>query len=71
MTELFIVAWTGGYEDTSYVVKPTAAEAWAQANTWWDDADPETHTMDILRLDLTTLTIERLGQVDRTTKETE
>lgn len=69
-TELFIIAWTGGYEATSYTVKSTAAEAWTQAELWWDDADQEGDTMDILRLDLTTLTLERLGQVDRTTKET-
>lgn len=65
MTELFVIAWTGGYEATSYTVKTTAADAWAQAKEWWADADPEVDSIDVLRINLTTLTMERLERSEK------
>lgn len=60
MAEVFVIAWTGGYEAPSYTVKATAAEAWTQAEEWWKDAKEGEDTLDVLRIDLTTMTIERL-----------
>jgi len=57
---VFIVAWTGGYEAPSYVVFATEEEAIKQAKEWWADADEDADSIDILRLNPTDLTIERI-----------
>lgn len=69
MTELFVIAWTGGYEATSYTVKLTEQSAWEQARIWWEDADKEEDSIDVLRIDLNTLTMERLEDPEWYDKE--
>lgn len=59
-TELFIVVGEGGYDAASYVAKRTLREAAAQAREWWADSSGETDTVDVLRLDLMTLELERI-----------
>lgn len=59
MEEIFIVAWTGGYEAPSYEAKSNEADAWNLANEYVEDLE-DGDTLDVLRVNLRNFTIERL-----------
>lgn len=59
--EIFVIAWTGGYEPPSYAVKFSLKEASEQAREWAADIKPDSgDTVDVLRIDPETGGIERL-----------
>lgn len=64
--EIFVVAWTGGYEAPSYVVKLTEEQAWDQAGAWLADAHEDGDTIDVLRVDLATAEVTRLSVTGET-----
>lgn len=61
--ELFIVAWTGGYELPQYATERTLEDAVKRAQDWDEGAD-EGDFIDILRVDVAKSTIERVPWKD-------
>ena len=59
MTEVFIIVWSGGYDPPQYEVRPNRTEAFALAKSWAEDMEEGVDTVDVLRLDLDSMTIER------------
>lgn len=59
-TEVFLVAWTGGYEAPQYATRPTEAEAMDLGREWYEDSNGETDTVDVLRLNLADGSVTRL-----------
>lgn len=64
VTEIFIVAWSGGYEEASYAAKPDEESAREQFESWKSDAKiDQGDSVDLLRINLSTMAIEALERV--------
>lgn len=62
LRELFVTAWTGGLEEPLFQVFPTEAEAICKVSeVWLPDYKEDQDSIDIYRIDLTTLRMENLG----------
>lgn len=61
MKDVFLVVWSGGYDAPQYALRGADVEAWALAQTWGEDMREGEDTVDVLRIDLATMTVERLG----------
>lgn len=59
---IYIVVWSGGYEAPSYAAHNSEKEAFKQAKEWWNDADAEVDSVDVLAIDIKTLQVKRLEQ---------
>lgn len=59
MKEVFIVVWSGGYEAPTYIARPTKEEAIVIGRDWTKDME-DGDTVDILRINLTNMTLERV-----------
>lgn len=59
-SDIYIVAWTGGYEAPSYHAFMTENEAMRQAEEWWADADQDADSLDVLRINPNDMTITRV-----------
>jgi hypothetical protein len=57
MTEIFVIVWSGGYEIPQYEIKNTLEGAQKAAIDWRSDASEE-DVIDIIRVDLQSLTFE-------------
>lgn len=57
MTEIFIVAWTGGYESPQLFAKPTQDEAVSLAREWRAESSEPGDSIDVFRVDLAILEI--------------
>ena len=68
-TSVYIVAWTGGYEAPSYTAFFDEARAWDQAYEWVEEMEEGVDTIDVLRLDLPSLKMERLEASSEKEKE--
>lgn len=66
MTDIYIIAWTGGYEPAAYFTSTDRKEAIDKAVEWAKDADFEQDTIDILRLTDTIdgLVVERIQNLE-------
>lgn len=65
-TEIFIGAWTGGYQSPQYQAFATVEEAAAKiTEAWMPDYSEEMDEIQILRIDLATLRIEPLDLSER------
>lgn len=62
MKDVFVVAWSGGYDPPQYEVRTTDVQAWALAHSWAGDMDEGEDIIDVLRIDLDAMTVERLGR---------
>jgi len=62
MKDLYMVVWSGGYEAPQYQVLDTDIAAWALAQSWADDMDDESDWIDVLRINGSDLSVERLGE---------
>lgn len=70
--DLYIVSWTKGgrslafstsrcgYGGADYTAFRERSKAFRQAKDWWEDADQDSDQVDVLRIDLATLSIEIL-----------
>lgn len=63
MKELFVVAWSG---EPQYAVRSTDVEAWALAHSLQAEMIDGLDWIDVLRVNLDDMTIERLGTPDGT-----
>ena len=61
---VYVVSWTGGYEAPCYVAFWDEAQAWERAHKWARDMKESEDTIDVLRIRLMPLSIERLEQDD-------
>lgn len=64
MKDIFLVVWSGGVAVPRYKLLPenaTDVDAWALAQRWAEDAGEANDFIDVLRIDLTTRTIDLLG----------
>jgi hypothetical protein len=59
MDEVFVIAFTGGYEAPSYEVKATVEEALSVAETWAEDLE-DGDTIDVLRINVKNFTLSRV-----------
>lgn len=60
MKDVFLVVWSGGYDAPQYELRGADVEAWALARTWREGMRQGEDTIDVLRIDLDAMTVERL-----------
>jgi hypothetical protein len=60
LNEAYLVVWSGGYEAPQYELRLTREGAVETALTWMEDMEEGVDTIDVLRLNLTNLTVERV-----------
>ena len=57
---IFLVVASGGGQPPAYEAKATEADAWALAEQWHAEGEEGDDAVDVLRLDLPSLNLERL-----------